>query len=104
MYQGPAAAAQEILFFEHLLCGLQHQQQQPTSLGEDNQSAMKLSTNPVFHKGSKHIDVKQHFLRYAVQKDETLHMCQPKKWQAIFSLKDFVKTKSLSIVRVLWAE
>ena len=57
-YQGLAAAAQEVFFHRQKLCDLQ----QPTSLDEDNQSAIKLSTNLVFDKRSKHIDVKQHFL------------------------------------------
>ena len=69
-YQGLVPAAQEALFFRDFLCDLQQPQQQPTSLGEDNQSAIKLSTNPVFYKRSKQIDLKQRFLRLAVQKDE----------------------------------
>lgn len=36
------------------------------SLFNDNQSAQKLSTNPVLHKKSKHIDVKYHFARECV--------------------------------------
>ena len=69
-YQSLGAAGQEVLFLRQIICVLQHPQQQPTSLGEDNQSDIKLSTNPAFHKRSKHIDVKQHFLRDAMQKDE----------------------------------
>ena len=65
-YQCLAAAAQEKLFFPQSICDLQH----PTSLGEDNQRTFKLSTNPVLHKRSKHIDVKQHFLRDTVQKND----------------------------------
>lgn len=36
------------------------------SLFNDNQSAQRLSTNPVFHKKSKHIDVKYHFTRECI--------------------------------------
>ena len=56
-YQRPAPAAQEVLFLRHLLCELQHPQQQSTSPGKGNHSAIKLSTNPVFHKRSTHINV-----------------------------------------------
>lgn len=35
-------------------------------LFNDNQSAQKLSINPVYHKRSKHIDVRHHFIREAV--------------------------------------
>ena len=69
-YQGLAAAAQEVLF-PLQLSDLLNLQQQPIFLREYHQSAIKLSTNPVFHKRQKHIDVKQHFLRDAVQKDES---------------------------------
>ena len=33
----------------------------------DNQGAIKLAKNPAFHKRSKHIDVKYHFIRSEVQ-------------------------------------
>ena len=66
-YQGLAAAAWKIIFLRQILCDLKHPQQQPTSLGEDNQSAIELSTNPVFHKRWKHIDMKQHILKDAAQ-------------------------------------
>lgn len=36
------------------------------ALFNDNQSAQKLSINPVFHKRSKHIDVRHHFIREAI--------------------------------------
>jgi hypothetical protein len=34
----------------------------------DNQSCIKLSENPVFHDGSKHIEIIYHFIRDRVQK------------------------------------
>ena len=36
----------------------------------DNQSAIKLSKNPVFHKRSKHIAIKYHFIREKVENKE----------------------------------
>ena len=82
-YQGIAAAVHEIMFLQQLLCGLQLS----TSLGEDNQSAIKFSTNPAFHKRSKHIDVKQSFLRDAARKDEIniLHVPTQKMAADIFT-------------------
>lgn len=40
------------------------------SICSDNQSAIKLSANPVFHKRSKHIDVRHHFVREAVNEKQ----------------------------------
>ena len=36
----------------------------------DNQSAIKLAKNPVFHKRSKHISIKYHFIREKVESKE----------------------------------
>ena len=58
------------LFLRQLLAHVHYPQNQPTDLREGNQSAIKLSTNIVFHKKLKHIDVTQHFLRDAVLKNE----------------------------------
>ena len=38
----------------------------------DNQSAIKLAENPVFHKRSKHIAIKWHFIRERVDKKEVM--------------------------------
>jgi hypothetical protein len=38
------------------------------TLKMDNQSAISLCKNPVFHEKSKHIDVKYHFTREKVEK------------------------------------
>ena len=84
-YQSLAAAAQKVLLLPQLLCDLQNPQKQPASLGEDNQSAIKLSTNPVIYKRSKRIDVKQHFPRDAVQKEKINILYVPtQKMAALF--------------------
>lgn len=38
------------------------------TLYNDNQSAQKLSVNPVFHKRSKHIDIRHHFIKDVIRK------------------------------------
>jgi hypothetical protein len=41
--------------------------QDPTPvIYEDNNGAIKLSENPEFHKRSKHIDIRYHFIREAI--------------------------------------
>lgn len=37
------------------------------TLFNDNQSAHKLAVNPIFHRRTKHIDVKYHFIREALE-------------------------------------
>ncbi len=38
----------------------------------DNQSAIALSKNPVFHERSKHIDVRYHYIRECVDEDKII--------------------------------
>jgi hypothetical protein len=38
----------------------------------DNESAVKIATNPVQHKRTKHIDIHHHFLRDYVSKGDTV--------------------------------
>ena len=37
---------------------------------EDNQGCIKLSDNPVFHKRTKHIGIKYHFIRERIESGE----------------------------------
>lgn len=46
-----------------ILKELHFKEDEPTQIYCDNNSAIKLSKNPVLHGRSKHIDVKYHFLR-----------------------------------------
>ena len=56
-------AAQEAKFLNQLLIDLNENDQSPVKLFVDNQGAMALAKNPVFHQRSKHIDIKYHFIR-----------------------------------------
>jgi hypothetical protein len=40
---------------------------EPTTVCEDNQSAIKLATNPIHSSRSKHIDVRYHYIRELVK-------------------------------------
>ncbi|OUC41952.1 hypothetical protein D917_10565 [Trichinella nativa] len=39
-------------------------------LQSDNQSALKLARNPAFHAGTKHIDIRYHFIREAAERKD----------------------------------
>jgi hypothetical protein len=48
----------------------------PTVIKEDNQSSMKLAKNAVFHARTKHIDIRYHFTREVVERQEiTMEYC-----------------------------
>ncbi|GAB2265831.1 hypothetical protein Dimus_037849 [Dionaea muscipula] len=65
-YVAVAAAVSHCIWLRQLLEELHLVQQQPTEIGVDNQSAIAIAKNPVYHDRSKHIDVRFHFLRDSV--------------------------------------
>lgn len=69
-YVAAATAAKEVAWLRKLLKDLDCPVDQPTKLLVDNQSTIKLIRNPEFHKRTKHIDIKFHFIREKVENDE----------------------------------
>lgn len=59
-------ASKEAIYLKNILSDLIDYKSAVIVLN-DNQSARKLSLNPVYHKRSKHIDVRHHFVREAIQ-------------------------------------
>ena len=66
-YIALAGAAQEAIWFLQVLREFKFAITAPVLIYEDNQSAIKLVENPVFHKKSKHVDIKYHFVRELVE-------------------------------------
>ena len=69
-YQAMAAAVQEAIYLRALMKDFGYPMKEPTYIGEDNQSCIKMCHNPVMHKRSKHIDTKLHFMRERVENGE----------------------------------
>ena len=67
-YIALAETAQEGKFLRQLCIDLRILQvSSSVSIHADNQGAIKLAKNPVFHQRSKHIDIKYHFIRSELQ-------------------------------------
>jgi hypothetical protein len=62
-YIAMCEAAKDIVWTRRLLNGIGCDQKQPTELFCDNQGALKLVSNPEFHRRTKHIDVRYHYVR-----------------------------------------
>lgn len=62
-YIAAATACREAVWLRQLLSDIGHPCARPTVLQMDNQSAMQIVKNPVYHKRTKHIDVQFHFVR-----------------------------------------
>jgi hypothetical protein len=69
-YMALTEATKELKWIRTLLAELDHSNismNEPTDLFSDNQSAIALSKNPVSHARAKHIDLRHHFVREAIQ-------------------------------------
>ena len=66
-YMALTAAAQEAMGLRYLQLEFGIASDEPVLIYEDNQGAIAMSVNPVLHKTSKHISIKQHFIREKVQ-------------------------------------
>lgn len=62
-YVAASNASREVLWLRQLISEIDEISDSGTVLCVDNQSAIKLIKNPVFHRRSKHIDVVYHFIR-----------------------------------------
>ena len=57
------------VWLARLLAELKSEEAGAVTLKINNESAIALSKNPVFHDRSKHIDVRYHFIRECVEED-----------------------------------
>ncbi|CAM8997805.1 unnamed protein product [Rhodiola kirilowii] len=65
-YRAMAATCSEILWLTRLLSDMKASVPAPISLHYDNQAALHISKNLVFHERTKHIEIDCHFVRYHV--------------------------------------
>ncbi|KAG6496126.1 hypothetical protein ZIOFF_043974 [Zingiber officinale] len=65
-YKASAQAAQECMWLRRLFEDLHVPIDQPIPIHGDNLSAIKLTSNPVFHTRTKHIELEHHFIREKV--------------------------------------
>lgn len=62
-YMGLFDASKKAIYLRGFLEELEMRIVEPTPIFNDNQGAIKLAGNPVYHARSKHIDVRYHFVR-----------------------------------------
>lgn len=95
-YMALTAAAKDGIWLRALLQSLGRPVESPLVILEDNQGAIALAKNPVSHARSKHIDVRYHFIREALERGEIkLEYCSTADMAAD------VLTKALSAQKVM---
>ena len=65
-YISLSSATQEIVWLRRLFNDLGIGINEPTTVFEDNQSAIAIANNPVCHTRTKHIDIRYHYVRKAI--------------------------------------
>ena len=101
-YVALAAAAQEAVWLQHLICELQNEPPRKIEILEDNQSAICLAKNPQSHGRTKHVDIKYHYIRDQVESGNIkLVYCPSEKMVADILTKglpvsQFVKLRKLA--------
>lgn len=70
-YMALSEACKEAIYLKKLMSELGvYDKNKPLSLFSDSQSSLKLAANPLFHKRTKHIDVRHHYTRECVANKE----------------------------------
>ena len=78
-YVSLSCEAQEPIWMRNLLESIGFQQLDPTMISADNQGAIALAGNPGNHPKTKHIGIKYHFMREAVEKNKIMFQYCPTK-------------------------
>ena len=78
-YIAASQATKEAIWLRRLLLDLGFESDGPTELSVDNQGAIKLTKNDEFHKRTKHIDVRYHFVREKVANEDICISYVPSK-------------------------
>jgi hypothetical protein len=86
------SAACQAVWLRKILEDVGQMQQQPTPIYCDNQSAISMTKNPVFHGRSKHIDIRLHYIRDLVA-EKTVEM----KFVSSENQKADILTKALPL-------
>eukprot|EP00253_Pinus_taeda_P022349 PITA_22349 len=98
-YVAATTTACQAVWMRRMLRSLCHEQTKRTMIFCDNSSAIALSKNFVFHKGTKHIDTKFHYIRELVSNGEiVLKHCRTQEQVAEILTKPF-EQKSFEFMR-----
>ena len=94
-YMATCAAVQEVMCLRQFFADIGFDQKEATTIHQDNQACIALSSNPIYQKRTKHIDIRYHYIREKVEDGEVVLVHVPSERQ----LADLL-TKPLPRVRL----
>ena len=98
-------ATQEAIWLRQLLTDIGQPPADATVIWEDNQAAISLAKNPVFHARTKHIDTRYHFIREELQNGViSLKYISTKQMVADILTKPLAKTLFVELRHTLGLE
>lgn len=100
-----AATIQECMYLVQLLQGVDGSHYMQPKVHEDNQGAIALAKNPVQRQRCKHVDIKYHFVRSAVNDGKVmLEYCPTEQMVADLMTKPPTKSKLKNFVTFMFGE
>jgi hypothetical protein len=93
-YVAATTTANQVLWLRKILADLDMEQKKATRVNVDNQAAIAISNNPIFHGKTKHFKLKYYFLR-EVQKNKEIQLiyCRTEDQFADILTKPLSKTR-----------
>nr|ABA95820.1 retrotransposon protein, putative, unclassified [Oryza sativa Japonica Group] len=93
-YVAASKAVSQVVWLRRIMEDLGEKQYQPTTIYCDSKSAIAISENPVSHDRTKHIAIKYHYIREAVDRQEVkLEFCRTDEQLADIFTKALSKEK-----------
>jgi len=79
-YVAATSAACQAIWLRRVLTDLQQEQKVATEIFCDNKTTIYMTKNPMFYSKTKHIDIRDHFIRDLVTKEEiSMEYCSIQK-------------------------
>lgn len=102
-YMALSEACKEAIYLKNLMSELgMYDKNKPLSLYSDSQSSLKLASNPLFHKRTKHIDVRHHFTRECVMNNQIkIHYLQTSSMPADIFTKGLCANKHYKFIDLM---
>lgn len=101
-YIAATSAACQAIWLRRMLAELQHKQESATEIYCDNKASISMTKNPNYHSRTKHIDVRFHFIRDLVAREEIiLKHCSTHKQLADILTKSLAADKFIYLRALL---